>query len=197
MFSKTSEYALRAAVWLGAAPNESATAQRIAEATKVPVGYMSKVMHALVKAGVVTSQRGPTGGFTLMKHPDQLTAYDVVSALEPVSRLKGCPLELPEHSMGLCPMHGLLDQIAATAEEMLKSKTITSLLAEATIPLGHDRICRGGTCEHRCGALGAGPCVTAKLAAENSNSVNFSMVDLTAQRAERTEREKVEAGRRR
>ena len=69
MISQTTEYALRAIVFLADSPTEAHTAEAIAEGTKVPVGYLSKIMQGLAKAGLVSSQRGLYGGFTLIKSP--------------------------------------------------------------------------------------------------------------------------------
>lgn len=47
MISQTAEYALRAVVYLGSQTGQPTTTQRIAAATQVPVGYLSKVMQSL------------------------------------------------------------------------------------------------------------------------------------------------------
>ena len=53
MFSQTTEYALRAAVYLAQEPERVRTTREIAEATSVPVDYLAKVMRSLVRAGLV------------------------------------------------------------------------------------------------------------------------------------------------
>ena len=152
MFSKTVEYALRAALWLAASPHEPATAERVALATKVPVGYMSKLLNALVRAGVITSQRGPSGGFVLARSPTQVTMFDVVLALEPFPRIEHCPLGLPEHGDHLCSLHSTLDSLAEFAENTLKGKTLAALLLPENGRPGCN-LCLTGNCPHRCSAL--------------------------------------------
>lgn len=136
MFSTTTEYALRAAVFLSEAGSQNQTSQRVAEATKVPVQYMSKVLQMLAEAGVATSQRGPTGGFALARDASQITLLDVVSAVEPIQRILECPLGLPEHAEQLCPLHRVLDDLARITEEHLRSRTLADVMAEPVVPLG-------------------------------------------------------------
>ena len=69
MFSLTTEYALRAAVWLAEKQGLPQTTQQIASATCVPVNYLSKVLQSLGKAGLVRALRGKHGGFELAKSP--------------------------------------------------------------------------------------------------------------------------------
>src|SRR5205085_10646343 len=129
MFSQTAEYALRAVVYLASHPDEPRTTHQIAEATKVPAGYLSKVMQGLSRAELVHSQRGLHGGFTLTRPADALTVLDVVQAVDPVRRIRSCPLGLKGH-VNLCPLHRRLDQAIALVEDALKQSTIAELLAE-------------------------------------------------------------------
>ena len=67
------------------------------------------MLQALVKAGVVASQRGAGGGVTLALPADELTILDIVNATDPIQRIKSCPLELSSHGTNLCPLHRRLD----------------------------------------------------------------------------------------
>lgn len=63
MISQTIEYALRAMIYLtGLKQGTSANSEVISKRTKVPKGYLSKILRDLVVADLVKSQRGPTGG---------------------------------------------------------------------------------------------------------------------------------------
>lgn len=129
MFSQTTEYALRAVVYLASQGGAPQTTQQIAEATHVPAGYLAKVMQGLSRADLVHSQRGLHGGFTLTRPADRLTVLDVVQAVDPVRRIRSCPLGIKGH-VNLCPLHRRLDSAIALVEEALKKSTIAELLAE-------------------------------------------------------------------
>ena len=136
MLSKTTEYALRAAVYLCHSSGHPVTAQDIADSTQVPVRYMSKVLQMLAQAGVVLSQRGPTGGFTLARDPAQTTMLDVVLAVEDIPRITSCPLGLPEHEHQLCTLHKTMDEMAECARKHLGETTLEDLMAAPLVPLG-------------------------------------------------------------
>ena len=130
MFSKTVEYALRAVVHLADHAPSSRTTDQISEATKVPKPYLSKVLQGLDRAGVVQSRRGIGGGVTLVKVPDALTILDVVNAVEPIARIRECPLGLAAHGVRLCPLHKRMDNALAMVETAFKETTLAEILAE-------------------------------------------------------------------
>jgi Rrf2 family protein len=129
MISQTAEYALRAIVFLAdSAQDQARTVDGIAAGTKVPVGYLAKIMQGLAKAGLVSSQRGLYGGFTLLRPAKDLTVYDVVQAVDPIMRITMCPLGLEGHGTNLCPLHRGLDNAMAAVEMAFRKMTIHQLL---------------------------------------------------------------------
>jgi Rrf2 family protein len=131
MISQTAEYALRAVVYL-ADQGGARTTQEIAKSTLVPASYLSKVMQALSRAQVVRSQRGLHGGFTLAKAPDVLSVWDVIEAVDPLQRIRTCPLGLKAHGAKLCPLHRRLDDALALVENAFRESTVSDLLQEPT-----------------------------------------------------------------
>jgi Rrf2 family protein len=137
MMSQTVEYALRAVVYLASQAPEPRTTDQIATATRVPKAYLSKVLQGLVRAQVVHSQRGIGGGMSLVKAPADLTILEVVDAVEPVGRIRTCPLGLESHGVRLCPLHRRLDEALAMVEDAFRRTTLAEILAEPTssVPL--------------------------------------------------------------
>lgn len=130
MLPKTSEYALRAVVWLAREPGRAASADHLAEHTKVPRRYLYKVLQDLVEGGLVRSQPGPGGGYALAQRPEKITILDVANCVAPLERIRSCPLGLPSHTT-LCPLHQVLDQAYAATERALGRVTIGKLLRSA------------------------------------------------------------------
>ena len=130
MISRTAEYALRAVVVLGSNPVGLRTTQQIALQTRVPSGYLAKVLQALSRGGLVVSQRGQNGGFVLSRPLEKLTILEVINAVDPLKRIERCPLGLAEHGNRLCPLHRRLDQGIAQLEALFGATTIGQLLAE-------------------------------------------------------------------
>lgn len=132
MFSQTVEYALRTVVCLADSAPESFTTEQIASKTQVPKAYLSKVIQGLCGSGILVSKRGAGGGVTLARKPSELTILDVVNAVEPIVRIRHCPLGLQSHGMNLCPLHKKMDQALASVEAAFSSTTLADVLAEPT-----------------------------------------------------------------
>src|SRR5690606_3766729 len=86
VISPTAEYALRAVVCLANAAPAPQTNQQIAATTKVPSAYLSKVLQGLARAGIIRSQRGLRGGYTLQRDLEALTVLEVVETVDPLRR---------------------------------------------------------------------------------------------------------------
>jgi Rrf2 family transcriptional regulator, nitric oxide-sensitive transcriptional repressor len=130
VLSQTVEYALRAAVQLASLAPESTTTADLAQVTRVPPAYLVKVLQALVKAGIVKSQRGVSGGVSLAIPADKLTILDIVNATDPIQRIKTCPLELASHGTNLCPLHRRLDAALAQVEQAFRSTSLAEVLGD-------------------------------------------------------------------
>jgi Rrf2 family protein len=130
MISQTAEYALRAIVALGSSLDRPVTTQQVAAQTRVPVGYLSKVLQALGKAGLVEAQRGLHGGFILARPLKELTVLDVINAVDPLKRIERCPLGRESHRQRMCSLHRRLDEGIALVEGLFGETTIAQLIAE-------------------------------------------------------------------
>jgi Rrf2 family transcriptional regulator, nitric oxide-sensitive transcriptional repressor len=133
MISRTAEYALRAVVYLAAGVNigrPSQTVGEIATATRVPADYLAKVLGSLSRSGLITSQRGLGGGYRLARAADKISIYEVIQAVDPLQRIRECPLGLEEH-VRLCPLHKRLDDAMALIEEQFRATTIAELLRDS------------------------------------------------------------------
>lgn len=130
MFSHTVEYALRTVVCLAQGAPASFTTEQIAEVTHVPKAYLSKVIQGLCAAGILQSKRGAGGGVSLAKKPEELTILDVVNAVEPIVRIRHCPLGIQSHGLRLCPLHRRMDNALALVEEAFRGATLADVLAD-------------------------------------------------------------------
>ncbi len=130
MISQTAEYALRAMVCLAQQPDQAQTTQQIAEQTRVRPAYLSKVLQALGRAGLVQAQRGIHGGFELVRSPDQVSILEVINAVDPFKRIQTCPLGIPSHGNSLCALHRKIDNAMGQIEEAFGSTSLQQLLDE-------------------------------------------------------------------
>lgn len=130
MISPTAEYALRAIVAIAQSNGDATITPHIAALTKVPPGYLSKVLQTLRRAGLVDSRRGLGGGFTLAKPASEMTVLEVVNAVDPIQRIHECPLGIESHGDNLCPLHKRLDEATEAVERSFAQTTIADLLAQ-------------------------------------------------------------------
>lgn len=149
MFSQTVEYALRAIVHLADQSPNPCTTEQIAKATKVPQAYLSKVLQSLRQSDVVHSQRGIGGGISLVKSPAELNLLEVVNAVDPICRIKTCPLGLAGHGANLCPLHRKLDDAMKETETAFADTTLADILSSSTssYPLCNEPVDRMATLE--------------------------------------------------
>ncbi len=133
MISKTAEYALRAVTCLATDTRKPVSADVLAEKTKVPRRYLTRVLQDLAEKGlVVVSQRA--GWRSMFSHAtDGVTILDVINAVAPLERITSCPLGLKSHT-SLCPLHAELDRAFAATETAFAAVTIRQLL-ESTSPI--------------------------------------------------------------
>lgn len=136
MISQTSEYALRAVVWLAREGDRPLPTAEIARATQVPAGYLSKVLQALSRGGLVQSRPGRHGGFVLSRSASTISVLDVLNAVDPIPRIERCPLGIATHGTNLCALHRRLDDAIALVGDAFAGTSIDELLTEAgSVPL--------------------------------------------------------------
>jgi Rrf2 family nitric oxide-sensitive transcriptional repressor len=125
---QTAEYALRAILWLAREPSAVRKTAEIARATRVPTGYLSKVLQALARGQLLTSIAGRNGGFCLARPAAQISVLDVIQAVAPLGRFHTCPLGIEDHNGSLCLLHRRLDEAMASVERAFAATRITELL---------------------------------------------------------------------
>ncbi len=88
----TSEYALRAVVYLANHDGQRVSGTQIANEADVPRKYLSRILADLVRAGVLDSTRGKGGGFQLARKANEIPLFDILSPFEPVfGSRRPCP----------------------------------------------------------------------------------------------------------
>jgi Rrf2 family protein len=83
LYSRSAEYAIRALVHLACLPEgKFAMTRAIAEQEDIPVHFLAKILQELTRKGMLRSNKGPTGGFTLRIPPQQIRLLEIVEALD-------------------------------------------------------------------------------------------------------------------
>jgi Rrf2 family protein len=140
MISRTAEYALRAVVHLAENRGEPCTLRSMAEKTDLPRDYLGKVMQRLARSGLVLSQRGLHGGFTLIGDADKLSALDVINAVDPLRRSSDSTRADAMRGLRRSPLHRFLGGLSDHVERRFRETTI----ADLTRPKRSERKARRG-----------------------------------------------------
>ena len=80
--SAKADYAVRATVHLASVSSGPTKTEAIAAAQGIPGKFLEAIMTSLKAAGVVRSQRGPSGGYWLSRPADAITVADVIRAVD-------------------------------------------------------------------------------------------------------------------
>jgi Rrf2 family transcriptional regulator, iron-sulfur cluster assembly transcription factor len=131
MLSSTSEYALRAILVLARhSDGRALRADEIACATASPKNYMAKTLNALAKAGLVTSARGPLGGFVLACDPAELTLARIIDCFDEPRPHRRCLVGAgPCDPTRPCAAHLRWASITDARRTPLDNTTVADLLA--------------------------------------------------------------------
>ena len=79
---QSTRYAIAAVIELASRPNEQVRAQELAETYRISQNHLVRILYALTKANIVSSARGPGGGFMFCGSAKRLTLYDIISLFE-------------------------------------------------------------------------------------------------------------------
>ena len=101
---------------------------KIAEATDTSRHHVAKVMQRLVKAGYLTSQRGPNGGFVLKKDPKNITFLEIYETIEGTIEITTCPMNKQICPFDKCIMNNVTSKMTKEFRDYLDEQTLDMYL---------------------------------------------------------------------
>ena len=126
---RNTDYALRAAVEMaGRCDGAPVSAKQIAGRCRIPYQLSCKLLQRLHKAGIVKSEMGPAGGFTLGRSPSKITVRQVVEAVQGPVRFSKCLVS--KSFCGLsrcCPINTELGRLQGKINTFLNGLTLKHL----------------------------------------------------------------------
>jgi Rrf2 family protein len=126
--TRAADYAVRVMVHLAKIPcDHRALLPAIGRATSAPESCLSKVLQALTRARLITSRRGPAGGFQISARGRQASMLEVIEAIDGPMNLNVCMRDkrsCPRKAW--CPAH----PVWAKAQEALLSVLSTALISD-------------------------------------------------------------------
>jgi len=132
MFSKTCEYAIRATIYIANKSKEGTNVglKDIAKNIDSPEAFTAKILQKLVKDDLVSSIKGPNGGFSLSKEQqEKVFLIDVVRCIDGSQTYDGCGLGLSQCSEEKpCPIHFQFKEVRTKLKRMLENTNMVILL---------------------------------------------------------------------
>jgi len=130
MFSKATEYALRATIYIAQKSTEEKKLglEEISRAIDSPQSFTAKILQSLTRNHIVGSARGPHGGFFISEKGKKLPVRSVLKAMGEDDVLEKCVLGLKLCSeIQPCPMHSRYKSIKQQLIKLFVTKTIQQL----------------------------------------------------------------------
>jgi Rrf2 family protein len=127
--TRAADYAVRVMVHLASLPRDRRVLlPAMAEATGAPDSFLSKVLQALTRARLVTSRRGPAGGFQISARGRMASMRDVIEAIDGPMNLNVCLSENRSCARrAWCPAHPVWVKAQGALLEVLSSALIADL----------------------------------------------------------------------
>jgi Rrf2 family protein len=131
LLPRSCQYAIRALVHMAThEPDRRCLAHEIAESEQIPAPFLATVLQDLARGGVVSSYRGPTGGFALARPADQITLHEVLDVSGALRGLAQCAIGLETCSGDTaCPLHDRWAPLRQRLVDYYRSVTVADMAA--------------------------------------------------------------------
>ncbi len=133
--STRTRYGFRFMVFLAANQEEGKRIQihKVASQEDISEKYLEQIVTSLKQKRLVNVQRGPRGGYTLTRDPSEITAFEIMSALEGDSMLVDCPGLVDDcRRKETCSMSVFWQDFSDHIENFLKGKTLDAIASQGS-----------------------------------------------------------------
>jgi Rrf2 family protein len=135
MLSRASKYAILSTLFLTehSSPKNKMSVKEIADNIEVPHAFLAKLFQQLVRSEVISSTKGPNGGFYLTKQNENKTVCDIIENIDGLDNLNNCFLGLDKcNSEKPCPVHFIVEPFKNSLLGKFRDKTIKEFSEEIT-----------------------------------------------------------------
>ena len=134
--TRAADYGIRVMIHMATLPvQERALLPALARATSAPESFLSKVLQALCRAGLIASRRGQTGGFELLPTGRKATIRSVIEAVEGPINLNLCLASGAScKRKSFCPAHTIWASAQKAMLQVLDTATVADLALQSATP---------------------------------------------------------------
>lgn len=139
MLSNASKYAIRSILYLAVQDKKKKIgAKKIAEELEVPQPFLAKLLQQLTKNKLVSSTKGPTGGFYLSDESRKNTVWDIITCVDGTDKFDNCFMGLSScNDLNPCPVHFTVAPFKKKLLADFKDKNIQEFSKEIKIKGRH------------------------------------------------------------
>jgi len=139
LISQTAEYAIRAMSAIATLPEGTKIrATDLGSGTGVPAPYLSKILRRLVLAGLLVSQKGQGGGFSLSRPAAEIPFIDILNAIDAFPTDGRCAFGWGNcDQLSPCPLHGAWSRLNQKIQDWANQ---TNLAEVAKAAQGDQRV---------------------------------------------------------
>ncbi|CAN5289338.1 Rrf2 family transcriptional regulator [soil metagenome] len=133
MFSQKCKYAIRTILYLASKckDEEKKDLKKLSEALKIPTPFLGKILQELVPKKIISSVKGPNGGFYLTEQNLQLPVIKIIEAIDGLAMFEACGLGLETCSdKHPCPIHNDFKIVRDHLRNTFSNQTIQELAKE-------------------------------------------------------------------
>lgn len=136
IFSRQCEYAIQGVLYLALKPRDEMTSiKELTTKLDIPYHFLGKILQRLAANGLLSSLKGPTGGFALGKPAKDITLFDVVAAIDGSDFTRNCVLGFAECSgKNPCSVHSMWGKMRDEIYQMLIAKNIAEMAKDMRKP---------------------------------------------------------------
>lgn len=135
MLSNSCRYGIRAVIYLASQPESSGKTgiKKISQDLDLPMPFLAKILQMLAKQKILSSTKGPHGGFSLLKNPHTITLYDIVNTIDGDEIFTNCVMHNGscssiDKSKKPCPLHDDYSKTRTDRINLFRNKTINDLV---------------------------------------------------------------------
>jgi Rrf2 family protein len=135
MLSNTSKYAIRAVIYLAlyAGEEKKIGIKKISKDLDIPTPFLGKILQTLAKHKLLSSTKGPHGGFGLGKPADEINLIDIVDLIDGQDIFKKCLVRMEDCSddeKKQCSLHNKYLDIRKSLMDLFEHEKISELIDE-------------------------------------------------------------------
>jgi Rrf2 family protein len=138
MLSSSSKYGIRAVTYIArqSRNNGKIGIKKISEDLNLPTPFLAKILQLLAKQKILSSSKGPHGGFSLLRDPKKITLLDIITTIEGNNIFDDCiihnmPCKCVDENKLRCPVHDDYYKVRNNLVKLFTTKTIYSLVKSA------------------------------------------------------------------